>query len=322
MSELNVICKMKFGSHLYGTQTEKSDTDYKGVFLPPLKELVLQEVSKVWLDNTKKNSNTKNNPSDIDSEIYSLHYFLQLAYEGQTVALDMIHCPASLIVEGADNEHWRFIVDHRSKFYTKNLRSYIGYCRTQAAKYGVKGSRLKAAEDMIYWLALLSDPTRTLASVWQDIPTGEHIIKTEIPEATQEDKRALEICNRKFMATTPVRVVIDCIHKFYNNYGDRAKQAKENLGIDWKALSHAFRAGLQLKEIYETGDLEYPLKDAVFLRDIKQGKYHYQNDGIGEKLDNLINAVEKLADESRFPDRVDREFWKTWLIQDVYKLAR
>jgi len=319
MSELNLICKMKFGSHLYGTQTEKSDTDYKGIFLPPIKDLVLQKTSKVWLDNTKKNSNTKNKASDVDTEIYSLHYFLHLAYEGQTVALDMIHCPASMIVEGADNEYWRFIVDHRDRFYTKNLRSYIGYCRTQAAKYGVKGSRLKAAEDMIGWL-IGTSPYKTLSDIWDSLPTGEHVIKTEIPDATQEDKRALDVCNRKFMATTPVTQVVECIRKFYNNYGDRAKQAKENLGIDWKSLSHAFRAGLQLKEIYETGDLEYPLKDAEFLRDIKQGKYHYQNDGIGERLDSLINEVEALAEKSRFPERVDRDFWESWLVNDVYKL--
>jgi hypothetical protein len=31
---MDLIVKMKFGSHLYGTDTDDSDVDYKGVFLP------------------------------------------------------------------------------------------------------------------------------------------------------------------------------------------------------------------------------------------------------------------------------------------------
>lgn len=38
---MDLIVKMKFGSHLYGTNTEDSDVDYKGVFLPSKKEILL-----------------------------------------------------------------------------------------------------------------------------------------------------------------------------------------------------------------------------------------------------------------------------------------
>ena len=33
-SENNIIVLMKFGSHLYGTNTENSDTDLKGIYMP------------------------------------------------------------------------------------------------------------------------------------------------------------------------------------------------------------------------------------------------------------------------------------------------
>ena len=36
LNEKNIIVKIKFGSHLYGTDNEKSDLDYKGIFLPSI----------------------------------------------------------------------------------------------------------------------------------------------------------------------------------------------------------------------------------------------------------------------------------------------
>jgi DnaJ-domain-containing protein 1 len=120
------------------------------------------------------------------------------------------------------------------------------------------------------------------------------------------------------MADTKLWYARDCIQKFYDSYGERARQAERNEGIDWKAVSHAFRAGYQLKEIYETGDLKYPLKDAQYILEIKQGKYHYQNDNIAERLESLIAGIESLCAASKYPDKADREFWDEWLVS-LYK---
>ena len=38
----------------------------------------------------------------VRQKIYSLHYFLKLACDGQTVAMDMLHAPDKLLVESSD----------------------------------------------------------------------------------------------------------------------------------------------------------------------------------------------------------------------------
>ena len=40
----NVLMKVKFGSHLYGTSTPSWDIDFKSVFVPPAREILLQRV--------------------------------------------------------------------------------------------------------------------------------------------------------------------------------------------------------------------------------------------------------------------------------------
>ena len=83
MESLRIIAKMKFGSHLYGTATENSDLDYKGIYLPTKEQILLNRFKKSHNIQTKKGSSAKNTSDDIDIEFYSLQYFIKLACEGQ-----------------------------------------------------------------------------------------------------------------------------------------------------------------------------------------------------------------------------------------------
>lgn len=311
---MKTIVKIKFGSHLYGTDTPLSDTDFKGVYLPNLSDCIIGNVPKSVSNNTKSNSNQKNTVEDVDDEMFSLQYFLlTLGKNGDTVFLDMIHAPDNKLVNTSDE--WEFIRKNRSKFYTNNLKSYLGYCRTQAAKYGIKGSKLEAAESFNNYLRANSSRTGAkISDLYDEISESEFIKKYRIESCKDADNRAVDFCGKKIMATSKVTVAIDVVDRFIKSYGERAEAARNNNGIDWKAISHAFRAGLQLKELYSTGDIVFPLKDAKFLKDLKLGNYHYANDGIGQKLEDLIDEVSNLADSSIYPDSVDMDFWKNWLV--------
>ena len=138
---MNMIVRLKFGSHLYGCETETSDQDIKGIFMPTKEQIFLGKIPKSINENTKTGEG-KNTKDDTDSEIYSLHYFLKLACEGQTVAVDMLYAPDNMILETSDI--WGKIVKERKKFITKNMQAFLGYCLRQCSKYSCKGSRLYA----------------------------------------------------------------------------------------------------------------------------------------------------------------------------------
>lgn len=149
MEDLNLIVKMKFGSHLYGTSTEDSDVDLKGVFLPTERQVLLNEVPKNYIYTTGDSSG-KNTSTDVDVELFSIHYFIQLASEGQTIALDMLHAPDEFIIE--KTPIWDAIQKNKDKFYTKNLQAFIGYARSQASKYGIRAGRLGNIRQVINFL--------------------------------------------------------------------------------------------------------------------------------------------------------------------------
>lgn len=312
------VVKLLFGSHLYGLSTPKSDKDYKGIFIPELDEILLQRAPKSINSSTGTNS-SKNTNEDIDDEMFSLWYFLKLACDGETVAIDMLHSDSTI----SSSPEWEFLVENRARFYTKDMKSYVGYVKKQAAKYGIKGSRIAALEEAINVIKIYSvsfskmSEEATLADVYQLLPIGEHsqFITDNNPRCG--DQEFYEICSRKFQLTNKLDYTLTQLERIYDGYGHRAKLAKDNNGIDWKAMSHALRAGYQAYHIYADGDFSYPLPETEFLLKVKSGELDFLTE-VQPKLDNLVDEVYRLAEASDLPSKVNRKFWDDWLLQ-VYK---
>ena len=310
--DLNIIVKMVSGSHLYGTYSKSSDLDYKGIYLPDLKSIILKQDKDVINFNTN-NSKTKNTKDDIDVEYYSLYKFLQLCRKGETVAIDMLHTPFT----EASSDIWKFIRENRSKFYTTRISAFLGYCKSQAVKYGEKGNRLSALEEVISVLNQTDFPENDrISTIFKYLPVNEYCKFSK-----WEDGLWYDVLEKHFKETNTIGYVLSQLNSIYRKYGERTKKAKFNKGVDWKAISHAFRFGYQLKELFETGDIIFPLKNAEFIKSIKYGKLDYIEDEIPKKLDKLINDVKILVDENRFnfPEKSDFKFWEDFYYEVINK---
>ena len=244
--------------------------------------------------------------------MYSLHQFIKLACEGQTVALDMLHAPVEMVIDSS--EIWATLCHHREKFYSKNLNAFVGYTRKQAAKYGIKGSRLSDIKHVIEYLAPFNPQIRLGRNdIWMGLPEGEHITKHPV---TERVTRMLEVCGRKVHDTCTLEYALKVFRKYEHNYGDRAKKAEENEGIDWKAVSHAIRAAMEVQELLSLGTITLPLRHAATIKAIKQGEMDYMK-VVGPMLDALMEQNEILARDSSLPEKVDRTWWDEWLVASL-----
>lgn len=302
INDKNVIMLTLFGSDLYGTNTPASDKDYKGIAIPTWEDLCLNRISKTYEQVSTGGDDSKNTSDDIDIEIISLHEFFNLSIQGQTMAMDMLHAPENMLLK--NSVIWQEIQKNKEIFYSTSIESFIGYARTQASKYGIKGSRLDDAKSVLDWLNTHEDYEKLLDCDLSTFPKGEHIIY--IPENGNDIKTAMfEVCNRKFQVTCKISYAKDIVQRFYDAYGERAKLASENKGIDWKAISHAFRAAYQCKELFLEGNITFPLKEAEFLKKIKLGEMNYND--ISPILEDLICEVKDLSLVSKLPDKIDKD---------------
>ncbi len=327
---MRTVMKGYFGSHLYGTSTPESDVDFKEIFVPHPRDILLGTAMNHTNLNTN-NTASKNTKDDVDHELYSLKYFFKLAAEGETVALDMLHTPPELVVKSDLPDVWKFIQDNRSRFYTTNMKAYLGYVRKQASKYGVKGSRLAALRGV---LAIVNQIPEQWVDYQEGIPdrlrrTKVEDIKHRLPENEfcewvfhNHEKTGPQtfytVLGRKYQTTLSLVELKQSLNKLDAEYGERARKAEANEGIDWKALSHAYRAGYQLMEIYQTGDLVFPLREASIIKLIKAGELPFKE--VQELLEDTVDLVEVLAIQAAkngMPAKVDMKFWDKF-VEEVY----
>lgn len=327
---MRTIVRIKFGSHLYGTATPASDLDYKSVFVPAGRDILLQRVKATIASHRPKAEGEKNYAGEIDEEAYSLQRYLGLAAEGQTVALDALFAPRWAMAEEPAPE-WLEIERNRHRLITRKSAAFVGYCRQQANKYGIKGSRVAAAR-LAYTLLDAGVGTLGATAKLGEIETEirattnahpEHMALLDIEGATdvhgaRRTIRHWEVCNRKMPLTQTIKSAHEVMRRIVDEYGHRALQAESNQGVDWKALSHAVRVATQAIELLRTGAVMFPRPDAAHLLAIKLGKLPYQQ--VAEEIDELLPAVEREAEASTLPDSADLE-WIDDFVATAYAAA-
>lgn len=302
------VVKIKFGSHLYGTNTPTSDTDYKSVYVPEARDILLQRVTgSLHIGKKSKAEGERNLPEDVDNECYSLQRYLGLISEGQTVAVDMLFAPEPLVTSAL----WRYIQSNRDRLLTKRSAAFVGYCRTQANKYGIKGSRVASAKNALERFERLLAQHGTAAKVGDFFTADDEVIdehtRTLRKETTQgRIERYFECCNRMVGFTNTVKEAVAIYKRIHENYGDRARLAEKNEGIDWKALSHAVRVGREAIELLNTHQITFPLPCSAHILEIKRGCLPY--DVVAGEIEELLEQVERASVVSTLRDEPDFDF--------------
>jgi predicted nucleotidyltransferase len=303
---------------LFGTNTETSDKDYKGVFLPEASDILLGKFNQVIHDHTN-NSGNKNTKDDIDIEFYSLDKFLTMLYQGQTVALELLYTPKDMILEA--HPIWYEIQADYKAFQNKRVDSFLGYAKQQAHKYGIRGSRLNAVErsleifNQYQWNQLLGEVSD---EHFKELDSLEHIEWIN-KEFMGNKKELLSICGKKFELNTMLKYVKDPLARYYSEYGERSKLAKQNEGVDWKALSHAVRVSMQAISLLDTGRIELPMsgENIVLLKEIKAGKLSFER--VSNIVETHLDKVLEAQSRSSLPAEPNLEAFQKWQIK-IYKM--
>jgi hypothetical protein len=302
-----IVVRIEFGSHLYGTNTESSDHDYKSVYVPCANDILLQRVKGSLGHKVKRYEGDKNSPEDTDDEMYSLQRYLGLLSEGQTVTIDMLFAPKPLISSAL----WEEIRANKDLLLTKRSAAFVGYCRTQANKYGIKGSRVAAAKEAAEFFKAQCDRLGTTAKLHELAGSlspllGEHTKIMDLDTTPGNTETFFECCNRKVSFGNTIKAAAEIYARIYENYGKRARLAQTNEGIDWKALSHAVRVANEALELLTTAHVTFPLPNAAHILAIKRGLVTYE--AVAEEIEGLLAKVERASEISTLRDDADQGF--------------
>jgi predicted nucleotidyltransferase len=116
------------GSHAYGTNVETSDTDYAGVFVQSMEDILGNKYTEQINDDTN------------DTVIYEVRRFLELLGSNNPTVLELLNTPEDCIIY--KDPSFDLILNDKEKFITKICaKSFGGYAKQQISK--AKGQNKK-----------------------------------------------------------------------------------------------------------------------------------------------------------------------------------
>ena len=347
-----LIYLSQYGSHLYGLNTENSDLDFRGVYIPTLDDIILKKdkdeintelhIDKQVIEEYVPGEHCKGYfvSQKVDVKILSLQKFIQLCSKADTNALDLlfsIDTPADHtwqykgLVKNVPEEMkypLRYIHENRNKLInTDRLESPITYAFKQAEKYSIKGTRYKIMQDILviinrilyndYGMPIWENRNLQIKDCIKEFECffdNKHVKIDELDNKGKTEKY-LYVCGVQHQFNLPVTTlanrIYDKIDKEYTS--QRTIDAKD--GNDWKALSHAIRVLLEIKELLDTGNIQFPLKDKDFLLDIKLGKVKREDvdNFFDQELSNILERVQK----NKLDWKYDEEFWNEFILKEI-----
>ncbi|MEX3713352.1 nucleotidyltransferase domain-containing protein [Cytobacillus horneckiae] len=163
------------GSYAYGTNTETSDRDYKGVCIPPVDYYLGLESFNEY--NTTGGKNFKNTKDDIDVSIIHVNKFVRDAMQGVPNNIEI------LFVRPEDylkiTPLGQKLLDNRHLFLSKHLKKrFGGYAHSQIQKLKVKNSNGTGRQELIeafgYDTKFFMHAVRLLTSAIEILETGNY----------------------------------------------------------------------------------------------------------------------------------------------------
>ena len=302
-NNVKLLYVVKFGSTLYGTNTPASDVDYKGIFLPSKEDCFLLNASKHITYSTGKND-ARNTDEDIDIQLWSLQYFLQLVAKGETGALDLLFSfTHPEIIEYVDIRFERIFNHYDELFDIRDCNAFVGYAIGQGKKHGIKGSRLGKLKQVYKKTNEISHSFRAMDDTRLN-DVLDYIVDTCYDKSLCFIKvinniKSLVLNGKVHNSTISLSEFCNRVNRDFEKYGDRVKQAELCQGIDFKAMSHAYRVLVQMKELINTGKITFPLKERDVILDIKSGNKSWK-----EMEDMISDGIEEIDKRLKDPNLI------------------
>lgn len=345
----NELITIAYGSHLYGTNTETSDFDFKVVYLPLYSDLLL--CKKQHVERFRFTAEGEVVPDDnpmpengYEADHIPIQKLVGDFLSGQAYAMEFVFAVASnrhreyrseAFSDSAYLDTANLCIELASTCLHQDLYGMIGFAVKQTFDYVHRGERYLIAVNALKEIdAVLADNVKLEKTNGRALRldhelNGVKVIdlianraNLELGTSTNgEDKvlQTLKLNGREYLETTAVSHLRAAIDKLVENYGDRSINAFKNT-VDWKSLSHAVRVYQQVIELLEDRWITFPRPNTSELLAIRRGEIPF--DKVTTMLKTLDEKTHTLLETTKLPKSKDvrdrAEYLLTNMLTDLY----
>lgn len=274
--ETDLIFMTLAGSIMYGTNTQESDIDKRGICVPP-KNVVM---------GFARNFEQQEFPNE-DTVVYSLMKFMKLAVEGNPNILEILFAPEECVQ--VIHLTWKELQKYKQKFLTADLfPKFRGYAESQFKKMKILREN-----------RITNPPThKPIRSEFDLLETGMGVRElVKGIDATELDSSVMEIIDRekKYKAAL---LKWNQYQEWLETRNPERFQLELKCGYDGKNASHLVRSLRMLKEVLLTGVLNVKRQDAKELLEIRNAFWTYEE--LIEETDKLKTETSNIYDNKKY----------------------
>lgn len=343
-SNFKLISKFITGSRLYGTNTELSDTDIRGVFIPS------EEYFYGFLNRIEQ---IKDN--ETDTEFYDIRKFLVLTLDNNPNIIEFLFIPDKFILH--KTKEWDDIVSNRSYFVSKKCRhTFFGYANSQLKRiqrhrswllnppkkhpqrsdYGLPGNKSLLSKDQI-------GAFNTLVSLYLKQIGKHHKLAVELEEMEENVSYisvVQNLVNIDYNAVSKIMKISDnmiealdrekayanaiahwnAYQNWKKNRNPKRAKFEKKFGYDTKHAAHLLRLITECKELLTTKRLTFPRPDSDFLLSVRNGSMTY--DELLDYISGFESDIDEIDDKSELPKQPNRKAIDNLCIQMVKTTLR
>jgi predicted nucleotidyltransferase len=317
------IAKVTYGSHLFGINTPESDFDYKVIALPSAEDILLGRTMVSSRDGTT-NVLLRNLPGDVDYDTFDLLKFVELLISATPEALEILFAPDEMH-HGKPMPVFRELQRNHEKIVSANSGKFLGLCRNQAQKFGIRGEKRAAAEACFDILKEMRGKYGRKTLLIEHLPellertANDYVHLETVVSRDGRHHELLTLCVKSLPISDTIGRACDIAEKVVQNYGERARKTASTRH-DWKAYSHALRVGYELKELLSEGKMTLPGPYAARLLDVKLGRVSIEE--VGEQIEEMMDDLERLNVTTSIRQEPDSEFLYDLVCQEHLRHLR
>lgn len=297
----NIILLGLGGSHAYGTETDSSDVDVRGIALNSKSDILcLGEGFEQFTNN------------ETDTVIYSFNKIIKL----------LTGCNPNVVeILGLRPDHYLYLseigkelLDNKHLFISKKAVFTFGsYANAQLRRLDNKAARLVSqTEQERHILNSINNASYDFKARYfacDDDAIKLYIDKSESEEYESEIFMDVNLHHYPLRDYKGMWSVMNNIVKEYSKIGRRNQNAIEHNKLA-KHMMHLVRLYLMCLDILENGEIvTYREKDHAFLMDIRNGKYLDDNRQPTPEFFDIVDELEAKLDQAKhttgLPDNPD-----------------
>lgn len=328
-ASFKLIARFITGSRLYGTHTENSDIDIRGVFIPNKKYFY------GFLHRTEQYEDKVN-----DVTYFEIRKFMKLAIDNNPNIIEFLFIPDKYYMECT--EEWLKIIESKHLFISKKAKyTFTGYAHSQFNRikrhrgwllnppkkkperkdYGLPDDRSLISKEQIgafnILLSLYLEEIRKFHELQDNIEKMEetHNFKAMCQQMSKPDMNAIKtimpVSDNFIEALEREKAYMNAKNEWdqYQNWKQNRNPMRAKLeelyGYDTKHASHLYRLLTEGEELLTTGNITFPRPDASLIRAIKSGCWSYEK--LMENVMDYDDFFNSLYEQSKLPYGADKE---------------